>query len=144
MSLSEWEKIYYPVPADQIKTQAEALDHSILKWSGLRPKVLRAHGIVRYGNALYDEEEGSRFEVAGQTCALCDLDSREVATNDCTTCALYKSRGNVACAIPCVYEETSPYEDFGRDGNPEPMLFELHKAKAWLEGGEAEDCGRKE
>ena len=135
MSLREWKKTYYPVPADQIKTQAAAVDHSILKWSGLRSKVLQEYGVERYESLLYVEQEDRGFVVATKTCALCCLDSREVATPACTTCPLYKSRGNVSCAGRCDHEEVSPYAAFTEEGDPEPMLIELHKAKAWLEGG---------
>jgi len=135
MSLESWKNIYYPTSADTVTTQAEAIAHSLLKWSGLKPEVLTEHGVERCLDSLrvITEDENTFRAAAGDTCALCWIDLEATATDKCHSCSLFESRGNVSCLSKTPSETTPPYLAYIEGGDPEPMLIELRKAQAWVE-----------
>lgn len=162
MSLKTWKEEFYPTRAiehrmpgqgddpDMRPTREQALaalDHSILKWSGLTPENLARHEVQVIGTAagcnLYDSATVSAsMWVNSETCALCVLfldnhrEEGETAVgadeSRCGGCPLVAARGGFAC------DESphgmAPYMQFaslaGRD--PQPMLDLLKLARTKL------------
>lgn len=129
MSLADWEKKFYKVPAnsDSIKTEMDAVEHSLLKWEGLQPEILEASGVLKVDAMLRDETD--LFPIDSSTCALCHYHD-----DNCKMCVLTKVRG-VSCydTVDSQEELNSPYSAFLNEGNPFPMIDLLKKAKTWLE-----------
>ena len=122
----DWLNKYYPIPAKEC-LEADALDNSILKWSGLYPSILKRYGIVRKYDDLFtmifDE---CLLRIDDQTCALCKFYFK---TSSCIECPLSIARGNVSCDVITTKETYSPYETWSWIGDPKPMLRDLRKAK---------------
>lgn len=125
MSMYSWTSQFYPISA---KTEAAtasdvtALDHSLIKWYGLRAEALSAHGLVRSHNTIGEgqsSQEGERvfFNVSGGSCALCRR-----YEEDCGRCVLD------GCGL-----EWSAYMT---KHDPEPMIALLEAKKAELVGGD--------
>ncbi len=119
MSLATWEKEFYPITASKCKKK-DALDHSILKWTGLLPKNREKHGMtikhksvgLRRYNYITSEENGE-LVIRDVSCALC------IIFDDCADCPL----------LECDFE----YKDFLYHKRVRPMLNLLLKTKKELE-----------
>ena len=112
-SLKSWTEEFY-TPADRIPP-AEALDHSIRKWTGLLPRNRQRHGVWRDHNLLTD---GVASVHAGDTtCALCQCYPR----SDCDGCPL--------CLVSDTPYCLDLYELFKSCGAAAPMLRLLYRAK---------------
>ncbi len=120
-----WLRDYYSVPADHTKKH-EALDHSIRKWEGLDPDVLKKHGMEARGHGVYADAL-KVLGINGDSCALC------YHHEDCEGCPLMKARGGVPCDEfngDCdAPRDDSPFHTFTNYGDPEPMIMWLKKAK---------------
>ena len=144
MSLQSWKEEFYPMPASEV-TPADALDHSLRKWEGLRLKNLQQHALQQDKRYLWDPVGEESLKIDATTCALCKLyidelyvdgETREAA---CERCPLAIVRGNVPCDQE-TEEETeaspgpdySPYMRFDEARDPEPMIMWLKRAKAHL------------
>jgi hypothetical protein len=121
MSTDTWIAEFYPIPAQDCLDE-DALDHAILKWSGLTAKSMNKHHITVVP-----------INVDNTTCALC------FHSPDCERCPLYESRDQVACDARTDEEENrdneyagSPYHAFTRCDDPQPMIDALDKAKVWV------------
>jgi hypothetical protein len=133
MSLKTWKSEFYKVPANEVKSDIEALDHSILKWDGLSEVNLEKHRLYYdkdYGfivglDSDYFDGDG-RLDIDSSNCALCQLH----LSPTCENCPLYKALGNQKC------DDTGmPYLEFLDDGNVLPMQAALEVAKReYLEG----------
>jgi len=121
MSMYSWERQFYPMPANSKAAMASdiaALDHSLVKWYGLRDEAISVHGLARSHNTIGEYlavEERDFFNVSGESCALC----RRYA-EDCNRCVLK------GCGL-----EWSAYMV---RHDPEPMIKLLETAKAELVG----------
>lgn len=125
MSIKTWKLVYYPETAKQAsKDPLKALDHSILKWSGLSKKVLKEHGIEARGTILLSIDTGFEvfFDVDGDTCALCEYASASdvYSPNPCVRCPIVMHTGNNC---------STEYTKFRRDGETRPMLALLKKTR---------------
>jgi hypothetical protein len=66
-----WRKKYYPIQASKCK-KADALDHSILKWTGLQENVLKKYGLqLNWLRDVVDELGVLVLEIGVNSCALC-------------------------------------------------------------------------
>ena len=121
MSIYSWKRQFYPIRAGLGAATASditALDHSLIKWYGLRAEALSAHGLTRSHNKIEEDlavEERDFFNVSGESCALCRR-----YEEDCGRCVLK------GCGL-----EWSAYMV---RHDPEPMIKLLEAAKAELVG----------
>ena len=139
---SDWLAKYYPEPASEAakRSWVDALEHSIRKWTGFRPKELDKFGLAKPpGLFLAELKSLDRVAVEGRTswmgatagtCALCQ---REDITSDpegegCRGCPLYIVRG-APCYGPLRVGRRSPYHAFVDGSDPEPMLRLLRSAR---------------
>lgn len=120
MSLKTWKKKYYNIDASDVETEMEAIDHSILKWSGFMPKALKKHNVEVAGSKLYDIKNNELFYINSGTCALCCL----FDDGGCSDCPFKIVHGKTCCE-----DDFSPYMVFCETGNPEPMIEALVKVK---------------
>jgi len=112
----QWLAKYYPVQADQCP-EKDAIAHSLKKWRGLRPKVLKKYGLhVSRGN-LWDEDDDLLLMVDGRTCALCHWHTPVDPSEECRKCPI-----NGACS------SIGPWGDWIANDDPEPMIQALEKA----------------
>lgn len=124
MSIETWKKEFMPVPANHpsLDTDRKRLEHSLLKWRGLRFSALEAHGLHQTGRWIYDGGEALKpaFNTGSPSCALC------VAYLDrkprCAACPLSKLAPGGDC--------NAEYGVFLGHGDPEPMIHLLEKACA--------------
>ena len=71
MSLASWKEEFYPTPAYACPCD-QALEHSILKWTGLLPENLEKHKVFLDGQYLRDPESPNcALRIDGDSCALC-------------------------------------------------------------------------
>ena len=130
MNLADWKAKWYPVPA-QACNAADALDHSILKWTGLLEK--NREGLELVGSILADRGREDVLEINHTSCALCVVHYRpEIEEDPCRQCPLALSRRGVSCDQVCEGEDYSPWQDWLEDHDAQPMLTALHKAKVWV------------
>lgn len=127
MSIKTWKDKYYPINATKVKKkdQLGAIEHSLLKWKGLKPKALEKHG-------LFGDEDGIRaigstdcepenyLDVNGDTCALC-----HITNMSCHTCPITIATGN-RCDLSR-WDNPSPFKVWQTDQNPKPMIAVLKK-----------------
>lgn len=122
---SDWLTRYYPKPADEVGVRA-AVQHSLRKWRGLR--VIGQYGIHQQNTQLRDANKNVVLEVITDSCALCQ--HYFTPDNGCAMCPLSIIRGRVPCDVALVDEDRSPWEQWVKEGDPEPMIRWLEKAKA--------------
>jgi hypothetical protein len=130
MSLKSWERQYYKKPACEC-TKEEAVQHSILKWTGLLSSNLKRHGLKRLTwkrdgalGSTIEDRHGQRFIVGISTCALCF----HYHPYCCLGCPLSRARGGWPCCRHLPKEIRSPYDRFIKNGAVKPMLQYLVKA----------------
>lgn len=130
MSIESWIEEYYPILAvDTIK--AQALDHSIRKWTGATNANLFKHGL-----------KAAPISFTATTCALCVHHNKDKdwINHPCESCPIVEATGG-----PCDYneetsiagfeplDEYSPYSEWVRNKNPRPMLALLDQTKEWVD-----------
>ena len=137
MSIESWKAEFYPVPADEVPVD-QAIAHSLRKWEGLRKENLDRHDVIKAGRRLWHDDE-SPFYIDGDSCALChrylfdgDGDAHDHDVS-CDNCPLSIARGGFPCDRSLPDESNAPWQEFGREGNPEPMIFWLNAAQAKIE-----------
>jgi hypothetical protein len=123
MSLETWKAEFLPVYAYECEKK-DAVAHSLLKWSGLRPSALRRHGVSFMGEAyigdIGDEDEAYKWlRIDADNCALCHwhLDDYE-SVDECRTCPGYRANGRVCWGA---------YFKFSKTGETAPMIRWLKK-----------------
>ena len=137
MSLSTWQQLHYPTTATHAAklSPAEAIQHSLTKWRGLRQAVLDAHGLRRSYCDIVDGgdivDDGVMFPITGASCSLCAkyCDYSKDEPESCAKCPLAR-RG--ASGTDC-FTEYHRWRDYS---DPEPMIALLEKALA----AEQEPC----
>lgn len=125
MSLESWKKEFYPVNAyEAIGSENDAIQHSCLKWRGLREENLNKHKVVLRGKRVYDDDNDDKFfPIDAETCALCQFVGKSKdGSQNCYECPIYSVLGR-----SCDYDSYSPYLDFLYTGNPEPMIKVLDR-----------------
>lgn len=129
-NLQTWMNEFYPIPANSKLSEKKAIEHSILKWTGLLPENLEKHNVHKgYGSYILDSNS-KRFDISGITCALCEkyyIDSDEeeaflTVDSACENCPLYKKLG-FGCGEGTV--EKDPWRKFVLDSDPELMIKNL-------------------
>jgi hypothetical protein len=132
LGFKDWKAKYYPVPASKFRKSdwSEALEHSIAKWRGLRPSVLKRYHIELSYGKLLDVNDRLLLEINDKSCALCQRAGRHRAKS-CDTCPLYEIRGGAQCDERRGGERIAPYHElsFSHRGDPEPMLEWLVRAR---------------
>ena len=127
MTVKSWMAQYYPVPAVEVRSEKEAVIHSLVKWTGLRPENLAEHKL-RHAFGNFRDNFGHNFLVNGGTCALCRL-----VEDVCEECPITRVTG--ASCEGYAYTEEEPgsdaYNEFVIADDPEPMIALL---KETLEG----------
>ena len=122
MSKETWLEEYYPVPSDSAEARSSdraAIEHSLHKWRGLRPDVLKAHGVMAIGRGLREDMDEEPFiYIAGSSCALC-MRHDEI----CETCPLFNHEDETACD-----GEGREYHEWTYKHDPEPMIVALEAA----------------
>lgn len=133
MSLETWIKEFYPVPAQDV-SEKKALNHSIVKWTGLLPKNLRKHGVEWAApRAIRDAVTLDTFDIDVTTCALCVHHCRSFGEMECEGCPLNQYLG-----MPCDHEEPDRLDaelyqrSVGPFGDAKLMLDALKGAKKQL------------
>lgn len=155
MSLYTWKREFYPKPARDVPVK-DAVQHSLVKWIGLRPDNLARHGLCRDEDGftiIEPDDKENKLDISAASCALCVhflKDEDEEDGDDCRLCPLAIARGGVHCDEAAMWyadpesisprltaeeyallsaEKYSPYRRFTAYGDPEPMIFWLKKAK---------------
>jgi len=126
-----WLKRFYPVPAALVRKR-DALAATILKWSGLWPKVLKRYGITRNRGDLF--AGGKEILALGNsTCHLCAyFETQDILGQwECmNTCPIVQEAGK-SC-----YDCGSGYHYFLKTGDPGPLLRTLRRALKRQKGKE--------
>lgn len=148
MSLQSWKAKYYPVTAEDLQysydssefkgTKLEfdiiALEHAVLKWSGLNIEIIKDHGLELSSATLIDRYLKSgdlQFRINDNSCVLCLKYSFH---DDCDGCPINKETS--CCGVaPTVstndstdHSNETPYAIFKFRDDAEPML-KILKAK---------------
>ena len=137
MSLDSWKKEFYPEPANECSYD-QALEHSILKWTGLLPENLEKHGMVRLDNCIESLSRDGWLLIGGDSCALCryHYSPKNLCWDD-----------EDPCPIVSVTEETcdADYKKFLKEYQVTPMLSLLLRVKEALDApsAEAPTCAAK-
>lgn len=132
MSLETWKAEFYPIPAadGSIKTNLQAVQHSLKKWKGLWKDNIQKHGIgiTGYGNI---EDVTDYLAIDADSCALCVKHYNDVRVG-CAACPLSRVRSGVRCDARKKGESDSPFTQWAMHHNPSLMIHWLQKAEAAL------------
>jgi len=119
MSLETWKSEFYRIPADspELKTKAQRIEHSLMKWIGLTPENLGKHNceIDLDMDVKGNESCAEFFRFGSSSCSLCN-------NYWCSDCPLRETLG-----YPCSDGDDSPHQLFHAKGNSEPMIEALAK-----------------
>lgn len=128
-TFEDWKQEYYPVPAGAV-TREEAAAHSLRKWEGLRPEVLREHGLYVRNAVLRYGEHQTLLSIDAFSCALCVHHALQIDGDGCRSCPLFQVLGNRTCdgQEEEEYPNTAPYSIFANTDDPEPMIAALRLA----------------
>lgn len=113
MSWTSWMKEFYPKKATSrsIKTDLEAVEHSIQKWKGLISKNVQKHGLTRISYTLRGDG-GKRLDADSDTCALCQRASQHDMKRDefsmCDYCPITQITGK-NCLQTYLKADRKPY-----------------------------------
>jgi hypothetical protein len=131
VTLETWKQEFYPIKAEQAaeKGDVAAVEHSLVKWKGLRTKNLVKHGLVR-GSGTIRERSGCtdvdyEFYIDWSSCALCQMHPKQ-----CATCPLAQHL-RMSCDGSVRYEQhpnnhgLAPFSTYSIYGDPEPMIAAL-------------------
>ena len=140
MSLRSWKDEFYPV--NDINSTVKALEHSVLKWTGLLPENLGKHGVLKADHYVCEQGpgqgsyRGSRLGMCATTCALCELflddGGDEADSVMCPDCPLVRS-GHASCLLsdPTGESDENHYMHWIVYGDAKPMLDALVSALNW-------------
>lgn len=129
MSIVTWRKEFCPTPAKKMVEAGleQAIEHSLVKWKGLRETNLAKHGLRRSkfsSWAVIDDNTGISHTVASaRQCALC----AKFLAAKCAGCPLNKygaTRSTQSEGCNVVYSQWTYKSD------PEPMIMALETALA--------------
>lgn len=125
MSFSSWKREFYPKKSDTVKSEKEAIKHSLRKWQGLTKQNLKKHKITLSAGipSLYPpyiETKTDSFFIDYTSCSLCYW-SFDHLTKDCDECPLGKIIGD-SCG-----GKKGPYAYFTKTNDPTLMINALKK-----------------
>jgi hypothetical protein len=121
MTMQSWRSEFYPVPSRKMNNKEEAIFHSIKKWEGLTKENLEKHKVMKAGNLHVIHYYTTDFNIDTNSCALCALYLDELNhDNPCSNCPLYQS--GKGCMDENIH---SPFEEWKKTDNPEPMIRSL-------------------
>ncbi len=106
--LNDWKKKYYAIDASDV-SKADSLQHSLTKWKGLRPDVLKEYNLTKKYISIFSDEN-KIFPVGISSCALCQLHHE----NSC-----------IGCPLGDCQSEYGAWQD---SDDPEPMIRRLKDA----------------
>lgn len=139
MTIESWKQEFYPISVEEAAkgTVQEAINHSRIKWYGLRQENLEKHGLV-VEDGYIAEKDFDSFDnlrpcvpIDSETCALCwKYDSSGEDGNECAECPIVKVRG-----MPCDEGApgNNPWGSWSFNKNPEPMIAVLEQCKKEFE-----------
>lgn len=136
--LDAWKRVHYAKTAAKTTPQ-EALDHSLVKWYGLRVRELEHYGLEvnQYGHVVELDEyrdEVNLLEIDCTSCALCVHHFDRMGDGPrCQLCPIALSREGVPCDVEADGERESPWQSWLQEHDPEPMLGVLEEARDWVE-----------
>jgi len=119
MTQQSWKAEHYPVPALKLKnaSDAECLEHTILKFKGARKEALEKHGASIEGAVICFLNPYSDFYFDSFMCSLCEKNREDNGCINCKKCPIGIS-GN-----ECNKDDgTDPYTIFQMTDNPNPMI----------------------
>lgn len=132
MGIASWKKEFYKGRVrDAAKDDLDAINHSLLKWTGLLPENLERHGVVRGERSIQgDDGRGNIkwFYINDETCALCHQVHVVDYHSGCGDC-LYHQWYTESCDA----NARSPYEVWRLQGNPVPMIKALENVRDKVE-----------
>ena len=140
MSRHPWLEAHYPQHAEECTgSELEAVEHAILKFEGLRPEVLKEHGLYFEECCVKTHEDEDSDDIllhySATTCALCHRHRSGDGILECRKCILSEVRNGYACDDSTVAEDPGPSPYYAAMlGDPEPMLKLLHEARDVLKG----------
>ncbi len=117
--LSDWLEKYY---SDwEGGTMIQAVEHSLKKWIGLMPKILKHFGLAKnYRHIFQMGGKRASFGILSYTCSLCIKYHDETKRDDCEDCPFVLKLGH-NCHVY--------YREWKNTGNPEPMIKALKEIK---------------
>lgn len=149
MSGESWKAEFYPVDASALvgsyleydkQAEIEMVKHSLQKWKGLTKENLEKHEVSLGWSsyALIEKKDdctaGANYpfmEIDNESCALCQAFLYEEDNyNRCGKCPLYRLLGD---SCDCGH---GPYSEWIGKGNAKPMISDLERTLAMLEGEE--------
>lgn len=127
MSLESWMAEFMPLDAYDV-SEADALEHSLRKWSGLLPDALSRHDVSLSGQDLREKDGGAALVIDEDSCALCVHHRRDNVTRKfCQACPLLASNDGLPC--DSLLGPLNHYHEFTNKGNPRPMINLLRSAQ---------------
>jgi hypothetical protein len=124
MSLESWKEDFYPVEANDVPPGKPSIEHSLVKWVGLREENLNKHNII------FDDDDGNiggdgdgSLSISGESCALCC----NYLADGCRGCPLFISLGGRVCDDSGKAKD-SPFGRYFEEHTPEPMIQALELA----------------
>lgn len=110
MSIASWKEEFYPTRADEAphdRTEIEAIQHSITKWTGLKEENLRKHDLYLDGNLQLTGIDDTvkpglsaikrQGIIASEHCSLCMKFKNYKGTQEkhcCELCPIYRRLGD--------------------------------------------------
>jgi len=128
MSIETWKKEFYPKSPTKGMSKIKAIEHSLLKWEGLKKSNLKKHGLIQKNTQISDSEGGC-FITSAESCALCMKYYDEYENIYCAKCPIV----SVTNGIRCDYNGTnkdfyeSPFGQFVYKGETKYMIALLKK-----------------
>lgn len=114
MSITSWKKEFYPKDARKVRGIKAAIDHSVLKWTGLLKKNLAKHKLSTLFFGDIRDDDCYTFSVDSDSCALCSKYYNPA--QECSNCPYTIVKGQ-----PC-YKD---YWEWVDNNNARPMLKSL-------------------
>jgi hypothetical protein len=137
LTAEDWMRTYYPETAkalvDRGASDMELVEHALRKWRGMRPEVLKAHGLITGVTFdLYDlhkaEPDQLVLNIDSSSCGLCHKYFSFDACPPCHQCILTRVRGKSCAHHTESDKEYSPWVYWTRRADPEPMIQLLEQA----------------
>lgn len=118
MNFDEWKDRYYPVPASSktISNDIKRLEHSILKWSGVKKDVLKDYSLKYDDHFITSDDDFEEMLLAAETCALCVKYGVTCTSRDGIECPIVMATGSDCDSVYCVSGD-----------DPQPMIDLLEK-----------------
>lgn len=144
MSLETWKQEFYPVAAEHAAVdELSAIDHSIAKWTGMRPDNLARHATTSSASNLRivnvnDPVSDDCLIVASDSCALCVLNDRRCGDKyyGCDKCPIVEATGDGCDGGYYDYDrdedDPTPWDTWLSTGNPEPMIQLLETTRQYF------------